>query len=498
MDDEFINLRAGDELLLPARDVFRSSKRPDLSFKLEFARAYLRLGYVPEGVLNVYRENIFALNGGFEDSPRKVGVEAFERSFLALIDSLNSHGFLNGSGPVYVSKDLQTINGAHRVAAATALGLNIRVQVLDKSPSFDFDFFANRATVKHLDLAALIYVRECEDVRALIIHSAVPEAEASEILAAFAHIMDQIYVKPLRSNLNLYTNLKRINYLNPMEKVRASWAGSKSNGFWGLREHALKSMGQNDVRVVFFRPKSSKGALQAVKSQVRETLGRSSNSVHSTDTRLETFMVAASILHEESRLAMRNRSSGSWTPLDIASEVLFGDTNLDKIPDQSILLGGSAALDAHGIRRAKDIDLVVDNRELTDHYQRLDKSKVSVGLHLSLEEGYGATSQELLYDHDKHFYFQGLKVVSLKVTHQMKQLRNLGVKDKLDRLSIVDYHQAYEALSQNHSFRVALMHLAFRVGSGGLRNGISIGVSCYAWGIRALGAIRDFFSKDRG
>jgi hypothetical protein len=495
IDGKKLSLEVGHIHRIPARDVFRASMRPDLSFKFELASSYLRLGYVPDGVLNLYRENIFAFNGGFEDSPRKVGVAAFERSFLALIDSLKNYGFLENEEPVYVTPELQAVTGAHRVAAASALGIDIRVQIVDKGPIYDFDFFAHRTTAKNLDLAALIYVREFEEIRALIIHAAVEETETFGILRRFAPAVKQMYTKSIRPNLTLYTNLKRINYLNPMEKSRSNWAGSQLNGFWGLREHALRSMGKNDIRVVFYFPTASKETTQDIKLQVRERLGLSNHSVHTTDSRLETFLLASAILHEESLLSMQNRAGGLWTKLDAASEVFGGGGKLDAIPDQSILMGGSASLDAHGIRRAKDIDVVVDSEQVPDQYGMLVESGVDVGLHLSMKEGYGATSQELANDFQKHFYFHGLKVVSLKVTHQMKQWRNLGVKDKLDTLSIVHYLKFSGSLRAKHSLRGALTHFVFKATSAGLRNVISFGVSGFVLTIRAFGAIRASFKK---
>lgn len=490
-----MELEAAETFSIPARTVFRASSRPDLSFKFELASAYLRLGYAPEGVLNLYRENIFAFNGGFEDSPRKLGVAAFERSFFALIDSLESNGFLENEEPVYVTKELQAITGAHRVAAATALGIEVRVQVVDEGPIYDFEFFAHRTTTNNLDLAALIYVREFEEVRALIIHAAVPESQTGEILEQFAPTMKQIYTKSFRPNLNLYTNLKRINYLNPMEKSRSHWAGTQLNGFWGLREHAFRSMGKNSIRVVFYLPAASKEITQEIKLHVRESLGLASHSIHTTDTRLETFLLASAILHEESLLSMQNRGAGLWTKLDEASEVLCGASKFDSIPNQSIVMGGSASLDAHGIRRAKDIDLVVDGEHVPDHYRTLMESGVDVGLHLSMDEGYGASSQEIANDFEKHFYFYGLKVVSLKVTQKMKQWRNLGVKDKLDALSIVHYGKFSSSLRPKHSLRGVLSHFAFKASSAGLRTVMSFSVGVFALVIRALGAIRARFKK---
>jgi hypothetical protein len=495
IDGRKLVFEVGEIYRIPARDVFRASMRPDLSFKFELASSYLRLGYVPNGVLNLYRENIFAFNGGFEDSPRKVGVAAFERSFLSLINSLKSRGFLENEEPVYVTAELQAITGAHRVAAASALGIDIRVQVVDKSPIYDFNFFAHRTTTKNLDLAALIYVREFEDIRALIIHASVKESETDGVLRRFTPALKQIYTKSLRPNLTLYTNLKRINYLNPMEKSRSYWAGSQLNGFWGLREHAFRSMGKNSIRVVFYLPTASKETIQDIKLKVRQSLGLAGHSLHTTDTRLETFVLASAILHEESLLSMQNRGGGLWTKLDTASEVLGGAGKFDAIPDQSIVIGGSASLDAHGIRRAKDIDLVVDSEHVPDYYRRLMDSGMDVGLHLSMNEGYGASSQELANDFQKHFYFHGLKVVSLKVTRQMKQWRNLGVKDKLDTQSIVHYGKFSGSLRAKHSLRGVLSHFMFKATSAGLRNVISFGVSVFVLMIRALGAIRASFKK---
>lgn len=424
-----------------AGKVFCSSARPDMAAKLEFAQSYIRLGYVPDGVLTRYRNSIFAMNGFYEASPKKMGFEEFYVSFIDLIESLKLYGYLPSFGPVPVSPGLVALNGAHRVAAATALGLKVLVSTYKNLPSFGFDFFAERLTEEDLDLAALTFIRECKNTRAVIAHSTVSEILYGQILSEFEQIADILRIKVLELDTNLYINLKKINYLNPLEFERSSWAGSPENKFRGLRGHVRDSTGGDPIRVIFFRNKNNAEAIVERKEKIRRNAGKDRHYVHTTASHLETFILASSILHRESLLALQNRPHELWNQLDTLYFTTSKTLGNDVLPNQKIVLGGSASLEAHGIRRANDLDVIVDSVEAAKECFERDCGGFEPSYHLAQSEGYPISAAEISRDFDRHLYVNGFKVASLDVIRKMKLSRAKGPKDSMDLVLISKYQE---------------------------------------------------------
>lgn len=465
-----LSFSIGDEAWVLAKDVLCASKRPDICTKFDMASSFIKLGYFPEDTRSRYQEEIFALNGFFENEPKKIGYQAFEDHFKELILSLEKNGYSLQDPPVPVTINLEALNGAHRVATASALRQRIRIRVVDQRPSFDFRFFQGKVSGRTLELAALTYIRESEGIRALILHASLAPKVEETVTREFEGLWEPFYSKALPPNRNLYLNLKKINYSNPREAYRSSWVGSPGDNFAGLRSHVAKSYGPHEIRVIFFHPRGSSNELEEAKKRSRENLGGQKHFIHSTDSHLETFMLASAILHEESLLALSNRPANWSTPLDQVISSYSPSTTSDALPSGEILFGGSVSLDGHGIRKCNDVDLLTDSISDFSRLSVLFAGDTCLDANLPHENSYSSSSAEMSSDYSAHFYVNGMKLAALKEIADMKQRRSRGAKDELDLLSITKYISKNSPTKGAGGFRQSLRGAARSLFSGKLQS----------------------------
>ena len=116
---------------LPARELLNPD-RLDIAIKWRFFCHLLRGGDFDSE--RVYRWHIDARTGGNEKGSWKRRTEDYVMASKALLASMQSYGFLP-SHPIPVGADGMQRDGAHRLACALALGLDVYVQACDlKAP----------------------------------------------------------------------------------------------------------------------------------------------------------------------------------------------------------------------------------------------------------------------------------------------------------------------------------------------------------------------------
>jgi hypothetical protein len=321
------------------------------------------------------------------------------------------------------------------VAASAALGIEVFTKQVEVKEKFDFDYFLNKDSSKNLELALMNLTKLSKEMRIAIVHSGVDPKFDSIIESSLTQVSSIIYKKNLIPSLNMYINLQKINYLELDESHNKSWPGTYKNGYRGLRSHAMTCMGPWPVRFFFlrvFNPES----LNDVKHSIREFLPNYSHSIHTTDDQTETFKVATSILHEESLVSLFNRPYRLHTKLD---EFI---TNLEnrtlsvspKFTEPNLLIGGSAAMDAHGIRPSRDIDIL----KTDDYLKGLDSEPPIDDSHGKYSR-YTSSALEMSLVSESHFYYRGVRLVSLNELLKMKIARSEFPKDLSDIEMIEPY-----------------------------------------------------------
>jgi hypothetical protein len=120
-----------------------TGNRLDILGKLPLARAYLE-GRDDEWARKLFRDCLRALHptGRFGEDGRKFSLKDYEVEFLNLLDSLKSTGFDSKVSRLPLSDDGSVWNGAHRIAAALAMGERVATESTNESAQvYDFRFF---------------------------------------------------------------------------------------------------------------------------------------------------------------------------------------------------------------------------------------------------------------------------------------------------------------------------------------------------------------------
>jgi hypothetical protein len=413
-----------------AIELVANSWRPDLIAKFSAAKSYMLTGEFSEYSLDAYRRVNFHLNYFFEESPPKKGVVDFESSFASTIESISQNGYNENSDPVEISASFRVISAAHRVSASAAMGLEVPVLEKTQEEEFDFQYLVNRGMpIQILDQLALINLNLDRSARVFILHGILTTLQKAEFIESISNSLRVLYIANRSVSLNGYINLKRINYENASRSFPINWIGTPFSDWDGLRLHAESSIGEGELTLVFVQGSSTD--IVEKKNELRNLTSHGNFGIHTSETWQETFAIGASMLHQESFEASEIRPFNSFTKLDEFSNLIQKLTAVKPNLLDQLLLGGSSALDANGIRKANDIDLLQYplgfNAGLFD---------VHVGHHQQVD--YPIDFKQISLDPTSHFFFRGLKICSLEILEQSKRqgprdFKNLSDLDLITR-----------------------------------------------------------------
>lgn len=370
----------------------------------------------------LYQAHISAFSDGTfrEGDGQKNSIEDYFRSFDATLDSIRAKGFDAGETLVPVGRNHVIIDGAHRVAACLLHRKPVDCLIFDREANrFDAGFFlAKGLPPAHADALAIEYCRLRQDT--FIVHlfpkAEGRDAEARAILREFGAI---VYEKELRLRNNGPWWLVRQLYRG--EK----WIGSWNDSFAGARRDAQTRFdGKSPLRVIVFQC-DDLAKVREAKTRIRALYGHGNYSSHVNDTHEETLRLARLYFNTNS-LHFLNHAKPRFLErfekhLDRYRQWLHS-TGVDA---ERFCVDGSAVMAAYGLRDAQDLDVL--------HFGEADFSAVEpeVNSHNAQVHHHLHARDELLFNPEHHFHYDGLKFVSLAAIRAMKAKRGEG-KDLKD------------------------------------------------------------------
>lgn len=119
----------GSETSLASPHSLLSPDRLDIAIKWRFFR-HLIDGGDPDSE-RVYRAHIMGRTGGVEPGGDKRSVDGYVDAARALLRSMKARGF-DPVHPIPVGSNGRIRNGAHRIACALALGIDVAIERIDK------------------------------------------------------------------------------------------------------------------------------------------------------------------------------------------------------------------------------------------------------------------------------------------------------------------------------------------------------------------------------
>lgn len=171
------------DLELPARTLFTRSRRFDLVFKVQLARAWIECDAALERkALPAYLEAIRAHNSFYEEEPPKSSPKDYVDAYRKTVESISRKGFDPMAEPIRVGRNLELCTGAHRLAACLAANVPCRARVMDceKTTGNGFESFRfGRLSPAVANWGVRAYVRLNPMARVIagsgaVPHSAVP------------------------------------------------------------------------------------------------------------------------------------------------------------------------------------------------------------------------------------------------------------------------------------------------------------------------------------
>jgi hypothetical protein len=403
--------------IISAYDIFIKNKRFDLIYKILYVLSKEKPSLVQEFYRRIYIEHIRAFNNFYECEPLKNSPEAFVDSFDKLIDSIKTNGY-DGT-PIPIRENWNLANATHRLACCVAMNIDVSTEVVEYPHDFDWRFFETRGISKSVaDFGVLKYVELNRNAYIVNIFPVMPkkyDEKIENILTKYGFIY---YRKEITLSLNGCINLKKINY------GKKAWGENYKNKFAELKKHAKKSRGNglNPLRVYVFVCDSIEKVVET-KKEIYEILNIGNFPVHINDSREEAIEISQTFFNDNSILLLNKRRY--FYNSEKADEFIdeFKNYILQNNYDiNDFCIDGSASLAVFGIREIKDFGFLhIPNQ--------INEVMSNISSHESYLNNYPKTKTEIILNPENHFYYRGIKFISLDILKQMKQKRNEFPKD---------------------------------------------------------------------
>lgn len=400
------------QLLTPARF--------DLMAKVIYAK-HRALGCGLSWATYVYREHLRIFNDFNEgDSSGKNNFSDYQQCFDELLDSILSTGFNQNISMLPVGEGAQIIDGAHRLGAALVHNLTVPVIHFDVSPDrFDYHYFCKRGLAEEiLDAMALEYCRLSPHVKiAALFPVARQHLHTSVSLIGKTKI---IYEKKLT-----LTNRGRGNFIRLLY-AGEHWVGDGRVETAGVRDHIENRFDHRQPVTLIFFEHEDLDTLQQVKHHIRMEIGLGNHSIHISDSHTETCRIAEVVLNQGGRHWLNHHRVKKFP---IFLQLL--NSYKTCLPTETLGRGqfcvdGSSVLASYGIRDVNDLDYLSLPSSASLHSEQ-----ENISCHNAESQHYEHRIEDLITDPRMHFYYQGLKFLTIEQLQYMKSSRN-DPKDRLD------------------------------------------------------------------
>lgn len=419
--------------------------RFDIIFKYIFIKYTLIYKTFDNWSLNLYKEHIQLLNGGYEmktiyQKDVKNSVAEFVESFKQLINSFINNGFRDEKIPV--NGDIIQ-NGSHRTACYLYFNRRVPVDLIENDKKWVCNpiYFTNRLkhqrvlpypygkeminkiNDKYLDTALLEYIKlKIDNVRIMCILSDDYKTHKRKI-EEFIKLVDVtcLYEKYIKLNTIGMKNLIRQFYLtetfvNVDAKCTACFGSSDIAYITVL---VLESNNMESLSKF-----SSSGG--EYKNHIRKMFGNH-HALHVTDNNNDTDRVAK-LFFNKNTIDFYNKIDQKYSEnmdknfKEYTSKISGSSYNSD-----NYCIVSSFILGLHNLREPNnDIDYIHNDKELDDIVSHNINDKIY----------YESGLKDIIYNPDNYFYYNSYKCCTLNIVKKMKERRNQIPKD-IDDIKLI-------------------------------------------------------------
>lgn len=412
--------------------LFFNPNRFDLIIKYIYAKFYLE-HYQTNWHTKIYSEHIAAFtNGTFQESDTyKNSLYEYLKTFKFLIKNFEERGFDKSKSILPIGTNNTIIDGAHRLALAYLFKSKITTVQLNKKCNYNYLFFEAQGLPKRTaDYVAFTYASLNNACRIVNIFPSlsVDDATIKLILQEHGQI---VYHTQIKFNEPAQEYLVRQMYLE--EK----WIGSQEDNYKNAAYRARQSFeGKSELSIYLYLPHNEQSAIGA-KTKLRELANKGKSPIHINDTYKETLRLSKIYFNDNTIHFLNKRKSQyfeNFYKLFDKYKAWINNLSLNK---EDFCIDASAVLTIYGLREAADLDFLYAKGQIETGIKLVD-------CHNAHASHYNFTIDDIIYNPQNHFYFEGVKVAALHVIRDLKINRN-ELKDKVD-VQLIDSLE-YGALS---------------------------------------------------
>ena len=335
-----------------------TAKRLDLVWRVQHATQFETAWCQFSGEEYEFFMGALAGGGKFTERGEEYTPSSRLESFNQLLRSISSNGLideLQQGDFIKVTSHGHILNGAHRVAASHAMGIDeLKGQVY---PLGKEAWSTDAASLRNVGLPEaevewlLLESLKIRKTSRFVFLFAEGRQHKEKLLAATKHLGDILYQRDIELTSNGVRRLIEVAY-----SMNDWWTPSYIDGI--VREKTRGATAPHHAVLVIYEPKdTSLDNVRDLKLQIRselERVGVHGKSLHGSDNWQDTEPVLQLLLKAPGRFFLNASPYGSERGL--LSRLDEEHCSLGGAQAETITIAGSSVLELHGLRRARDID----------------------------------------------------------------------------------------------------------------------------------------------
>lgn len=394
------------------KDILFFTNRFDLMAKFLYIESYDKK-YETDFYKKLYENNIYIFNGCKEpidptnpDSKAKNNINDFINEFNFLIEDIKTNGY-NKNYPIPINNNT-LINGSHRLSICKYFKKKPHIQKINMDCRYyDFKFFYGMES-KYKDHMALEAIQYNKNIRCMILY---PNCKINNIISIINKYGFLFYQKNFILNKNGLDNLIKECYRGE------DWIG----GLYSTNSMSKTKLcnGENST-TIFLIDMYDINKLIQMKEECRKIFNKGKNSLHVSDHTEDTFRISSSVLNDNSIFFLNNGTNDISNNNKLNLQIYFNEVKFNK----QFCLTSSLVMELFKIRNARDVDYINRNDYII--------KEGDIGIHdKEWLKYYPTNKDDILFNPDNYFYFNGHKIITLNNVLKMKKNRN-EEKDKID------------------------------------------------------------------
>ncbi len=389
--------------------------RFDVMAKYIYAKYKLN-HYVTNWHVGLYKSHLEKWIQFYNTEPLKIGFQDFQAAFNILISSLYNRNF-DENFPIPINNLGLACDGSHRTGACLALGdkipAKVKVQEGQGSPGMSAAVFRDKYHLeeKYLDHMAYEYAKLKKNTFMVCLFPSGYEhlEKSEEILKKYGII---VHYKDIWLNDSGCLEFVRLAYTGEW------WTGSYVDNFKHSRSKAslcfpMELRKKYPVRVYLYES-SDERVVRKAKAEIRDLCQKGNESIHINDTHQQTKIIAASVFNQNSLDFLNKKNLNLHKRFDFLLEKFKDFIEEYKIDPETICIDTGAVLAAYGLRECDDLDV------LHKHPLPTVFADYEIDSHNSHVHHHSKQLDEILFNPECYFYYQGIKFVKLELVEKMK------------------------------------------------------------------------------